>query len=403
MSILTVSEVTRYIKNLFECDRCLSGLFVRGEISNFKRHSSGHCYFTLKDSDAMIKAVMFKSRAQYLKFDPRDGVKVIAGGHIAIFERDGQYQLYVDQLVPAGLGELGLAFEQLKAKLSAEGLFDEAKKQPLPFLPKAIGVVTSPTGAALRDIVTVATRRHPGIALTLYPVQVQGSEAPEQIAHAIGVFNQLCNVDVLIVGRGGGSLEELWAFNDEKVARAIASSTIPIVSAVGHETDFTLADFAADRRAATPSQAAEIVVPDVKEIQRYVQTLQDMLKNNALNYIKSRRQQVENYQQSRALTRRPAELLEAKQQLLDIQMQRLEQAVSQRLNDKQQQFKLAAEKLSMLNPLAVLARGYSITRKLDKQVLRKPQETRNGEILEVVLQYGSLEVQVVKGGGTIDE
>jgi exodeoxyribonuclease VII large subunit len=249
VNILSVGAVTRYIKTLFEQDGTLADVMVRGEISNFKRHYSGHCYFTLKDSDATLRAVMFRGRAQLLRFEPKDGLKVIAGGQISVFERDGQYQLYVDQLIPEGVGELSLAFAQLKDKLTAEGLFDDARKRPLPALPQAVGIVTSPTGAAVRDIITVAKRRHPGVQLILIPVQVQGPEAPGQIVKALGILNRLRQTDVIIVGRGGGSIEELWAFNDESVVRAIAASELPVVSAVGHQTDFTLADFAADLRA----------------------------------------------------------------------------------------------------------------------------------------------------------
>ncbi|HEY3425357.1 MAG TPA: exodeoxyribonuclease VII large subunit [Negativicutes bacterium] len=399
MSILSVSDVTRYIKQLFDRDPKLPSLFIRGEISNFKRHYSGHCYFTLKDSQATIKAVMFKSRAQYMKFEPKDGLKVIAGGQITVFERDGQYQLYVEQLVPEGVGELSLAYAQLKEKLEAEGLFDEARKLSLPILPKTVGLVTSPTGAALRDMISVSKRRHPHISLVLYPVLVQGPEAPLQIVQAIQVFNRLAQVDVIIVGRGGGSIEELWAFNDERVVRAIAASVIPVVSAVGHQTDYTLADFVADRRAATPSQAAEIVVPDIKELQRYVVSMRNILETNIRNNVKNLRLQLEQCRDSRVFTY-PPDLLNDKRQLLDGYVQHIEQAIRQTLLTKQHQFEITAEKMAMLNPLAVLARGYSIVRTSDSKVVKQASDVAPGQELEVILHEGMIQVTVVpsKGG-----
>ncbi len=394
LNILNVCDVTRYIKRMFDLDKTLAAIFVRGEVSNFKQHYSGHCYFTLKDNSATIKAVMFKSRAQFLKFEPKDGLKVIAGGQISVFERDGQYQLYVEQLMPDGIGELSLAFAQLKEKLAAEGLFDDNCKKSLPMLPKRIGIVTSPTGAALRDIITVSKRRYPGISLILYPVQVQGPEAPAQIVHAIEVFNRLDQVDVIITGRGGGSIEELWAFNDEQVVRAIAASHIPIISAVGHQTDFTLADFAADRRAATPSQAAEIVVPDVRELERYLTTLKNMLENHVRNLIKNQRLRVVQCLDS-PIFRHPQDFLTNRRQMVDIYFERLELSLKKIITLKQHEFKLAAEKLAMLNPLAVLARGYSIVRTFDGQVIYKPEDTVVGQVLEVVLSNGKIDVEVV--------
>lgn len=394
-NIYTVSELTKYIKNLLDRDTRLMSVFIKGELSNFKAHYSGHCYFTLKDAGSQIKGVMFKSRAQFLKFEPRDGLKVVAFGQVTVFERDGQYQLYADQLIPDGVGELSLAFNQLKEKLAAEGLFDDNRKQKLPLLPQAVGVVTSPTGAALRDIITVAKRRHSGIPLILYPVQVQGLEAPGQIAAAIRAFNRLKNVDVIIAGRGGGSIEELWAFNDEQVVRAIAASKIPIVSAVGHQTDYTLADFAADCRAATPSQAAEMVVPDVYELKRYIITLQSMLENNIRNYIQQRRQTVCQLRANRVFTQ-PEKLLAEHRQLVDSYVEKLGQAVQKIIMTKQQQVKLNAEKLAVLNPLAVLARGYSLTRTPEGQVINSVAQVEPGHQLEIILKDGRLDVTVAQ-------
>ncbi|WP_094603304.1 Exodeoxyribonuclease 7 large subunit [Sporomusa silvacetica DSM 10669] len=394
-NIYTVSDLTKYIKSIFDRDAKLISVFVKGEISNFKSHYSGHCYFTLKDAGSQIKGVMFKSRAQFLKFEPRDGMKVVAFGQITVFERDGQYQLYAEQLIPDGVGELSIAFNQLKEKLAAEGLFDDSRKKKLSLLPKAIGIVTSPTGAALRDIITVAKRRHPGIPLTLYPVLVQGIDAPGQIVQAIRDFNRLKSVDVLIVGRGGGSIEELWAFNDEQVVRAIASSHIPIVSAVGHQTDYTLADFAADCRAATPSQAAEIVVPDVYELKRYITTLQTMLENNIRLYIKHRRQAVCQLRDNKVFTQ-PEKLFADKRQCIDSYMERLGQSVRKILVAKQQVLKINTEKLAVLNPLAVLSRGYSLVRTLEGQVITNTCQVKPNQPLEIILHQGRLTVVVSK-------
>jgi exodeoxyribonuclease VII large subunit len=394
MNIFSVSEITKYIKQLFEYDSKVASVMVRGEISNFKRHYSGHCYFTLKDSNATIRAVMFKSRAQFLKFEPKDGMKVIAGGQITIFERDGQYQLYTAQLVPEGIGELSLAFAQLKEKLESEGLFADERKQTLPILPKTVGIVTSPTGAVLRDIITVSKRRHPGIMLKLYPVQVQGTEAPMQIVRGIEVFNQLNNVDVIIIGRGGGSIEELWAFNDEKVVRAIAASRIPIVSAVGHQTDYTLADFVADRRAATPSQAAEFVVPDVRELNKYVATLHNMLEGNIRNLVKNNIRRLEQSTQNRVF-KNPYEAIAIRQQVLDHCVQRLDQTMKKIVLGKEHAFKVTTEKLAMLNPLAVLARGYSILRTMDGQLVKDAAILQTGQKIEVVLNQGMVEAEII--------
>ncbi|HMM21273.1 MAG TPA: exodeoxyribonuclease VII large subunit [Selenomonadales bacterium] len=394
MTVLTVGAVTRYIKNLMEQDETLREVFVRGEISNFKRHYSGHCYFTLKDSEATLRAVMFRGRAQFLKFEPKDGLKVIAGGQISLFERDGQYQLYVEQLIPEGMGELSLAFAQLKDKLTAEGLFEESRKKPLPLLPAAVGIVTSPTGAAVRDIVTVAKRRHPGVPLVLFPVQVQGPEAPGQIAAAIDRLDRSQLVDVMIVGRGGGSLEELWAFNDERVVRAIAAAQTPVVSAVGHQTDYTLADFAADRRAATPSQAAELVVPDVRELIKYLTAMRTTLHSRMQKLLENRRARLERCLDSRVFSR-PESLLADRRQLVDGLMQRLPQALRALVLAKQHRLSLAAEKLTVLSPLGVLARGYSIARTLDGEVVRRAGAVFPGQLLDVVLHRGALTVQVL--------
>lgn len=400
MSILSVYEATKYIKQLFDRDKKLASLYIQGEISNYKRHSSGHCYFTLKDSEAIIRAVMFKSRAQFLKFAPYNGMKVIAWGRVTVFERDGQYQLYVEQMVPQGIGELSLAFVQLKEKLAKEGLFDDVRKRPLPLLPKTVGVITSPTGAAVRDIVSVAKRRHPGIQIVLYPVQVQGIDAPAQIVQAIQIFNSIGQTDVIIIGRGGGAIEELWAFNDEAVVRAVAESGIPTVSAVGHQTDYTLTDFAADVRAATPSQAAEMVVPDVRDLIRYIRSLTNALETNILNKLKKNRMRVEQYIESRIFTN-PKDFLTSKQQVIDTLNARMEDSLVRSIAEKRYHFRVFGEKLAALNPLAVLERGYGIIQNKQKKLIRSTDETYLGEKLNIILHKGTLDVEVVGMGETV--
>lgn len=394
MSIITVGDLTKYIKSIFDYDKKLSSVFIRGEISNFKQHYSGHCYFTLKDNESTIKTVMFKSRSQYLKFKPTNGMMVIAGGHVTVFERDGQYQLYVDQLMPEGVGELSLAYSQLKDKLEKEGLFESARKRRLPLLPSAVGIITSPTGAAIRDIVTVAKRRHSGIHLYLYPVQVQGVESPGQIVNAISVFNNINKVDVIILGRGGGSIEELWTFNDETVVRAIADSRIPIVSAVGHQTDFTLADFVADIRAATPSQAAELVIPDAQELSRYIRSLQSAMESGISNLLAKQRTKVEYCLTNTALSC-PKEMLADKTQILDQNYQSLLQNMNILITKQQHNFKVLTEKLAVLSPLSALARGYSVLQTKDKRIINRSNETSIDEELQVVLQDGLLDVKVI--------
>lgn len=392
---LSVTELTFHIRRLFDEDSLLNRVAVRGELSNFRRHHSGHCYFTLKDSAAALRCVMFRSRAVSLRFEPADGMQVRVLGRVAVYERDGSYQLYVDSMVADGLGDLSVAFARLREKLLEEGLFDDSRKQPLPLLPRAIGVVTSPTGAALRDIVTVARRRHAGIPILLAPVAVQGEEAPEQIVRGIQLLDRSGRVDVIIIGRGGGSIEELWAFNDERVVRAVAAATTPIVSAVGHQTDYTLSDFAADRRAATPSQAAEIVTPDRLALIQRLRTNQHRLNQSLLNRLIRRRLRLERCLASK-LFRRPQEILQERMQRLDQLQDRLASAVETLLNRNQQRWQLANEKLNLLDPLRVLQRGYSVVRRQDGQVVRRAETVGQGDRLDVWLQEGRLGVVVTE-------
>ena len=383
--VYSVSQVNKLIKSLIEDERRFANIQVRGEISNFKRYSSGHCYFTLKDAGGVLKAVMFKFAARTLRFEPQNGDTVIAVGRISVYERDGVYQLYTDLLIPEGTGDLMLAFEQLKQKLMAEGLFDESRKKALPVNPKTVGIITSPSGAAVRDLITVSRRRNSGIKLLLYPVRVQGKEAPGEIAHAIEFMNRNKLAEVLIVGRGGGSIEELWAFNEEQTVRAIAASEIPVVSAVGHETDFTLADFAADKRAATPSQAAEIVVADANAYINYVLELEKRCKNIMLKRLTTTETTLERLQSSWALAN-PQRLLESRMQRYDFAAVKLKQNFSAALTDRQHKCGVLAAKLDALSPLTVLARGYSVTENSGGKVIRSIDEVRWGD--EITTQVG---------------
>lgn len=387
--------MTAYIRRLFERDNLLGRVRVWGELSNFRRHHSGHCYFTLKDAGASLRCVMFRSKAVGLKFVPRDGLRVRLAGNVSVYERDGNYQLYVESMLPDGLGDLSAAFAKLREKLLAEGLFDESRKQPIPVMPKAIGVVTSPTGAALRDIVTVARRRHGGIPIILVPAQVQGEEAPEQIVRGIELLDRSGRVDVIVIGRGGGSIEELWAFNDERVVRAVAAAVMPIVSAVGHQTDFTLSDFAADLRAATPSQAAELVVPDRSELLRRLSSARRRLNQALRHRLIERRLRLERCLQS-SLFRRPQELLRDRSQLLDQLSERLTHALKAALDERQQRLRIANEKLNLLNPWGVLQRGYSVVRRPDGAVISSAEAVETGESLDVWLHRGKLAVTVTR-------
>ena len=390
MAIHSVSEVNNFIKQLLASTPILSSIMVRGEISNFKCYASGHCYFTLKDASSALKCVMFRSQAQHLRFQPVNGLSVIASGNIAVYERDGVYQLYVDSLAPEGKGDLALAYEQLKNRLAAEGLFAKDRKKALPKFPKKIGVVTSLSGAVLRDIYHVTKRRWPAVQLVLYPVQVQGEFSAKQVALAIEFFNTKYAVDVMIVGRGGGSMEDLWSFNEEVVVRAIAASKIPIISAVGHETDFSLTDFAADVRAATPSQAAELAVPDRDELKRYVVRMQRQLAQMARRELNERRLRLQACQKNKLL-QRPELLLADRRQRLDNLISKLRQCLDENITVKNHQLSLALEKLSVLNPAKTLQRGFALVEHGGKIVTRV-QEVKKGDKLQLTFSDGKVSV-----------
>ena len=383
----TVSEITRRIKGLLETS--LPTVWVQGEISNFTWHSSGHLYFTLKDEYSQLRCVMWRERSQRLFFTPQNGMKVLAQGDITVYERAGQYQLTVRQLQPAGIGELELAFEQLKERLRAEGLFDEKHKRSLPEFPQTIGVVTSPTGAAIRDIAQIIGRRAPWVQVILRPTLVQGEGAAADIAQAIDEFNQYGKVDLLIVGRGGGSLEELWAFNEEMVARAIYRSRIPVISAVGHEVDFTIADFVADRRAPTPSAAAELAVRDRAELQKLVRLLQQQAADGVLRKIKDAQTKVDALVSSYAL-RRFEDSLEQQLQRVDELSGALIRGLDHIVVGKIGSFREVAGKLDVLSPLSAFQRGFCICQKLPEMtVVKESTALRVADMVKLRFKTGS--------------
>ena len=382
----TVSKVNNYIKRLIDSKSVLNNIWVKGEISNYKRHSSGHIYLTLKDESSVIKAVMFRSAASSLDFEPDDGTMVIAHGRVSVYEAGGTYQLYIEDMTRDGVGDLYKEFEKLKEKLSKEGLFDEQFKKQIPRYPNKIGVATAPTGAAVRDIINVITRRYPLAEIIIYPTLVQGVGAKESIVNAIEYFNAHCLVDTLIIGRGGGSIEDLWAFNEECVARAIFNSNIPIISAVGHETDFTIADFVADFRAPTPSAAAEISVPSQLELKRLVEIYYSRMSNAILKKIESYTKHL------KLLTpRTPQDKINELSQKLDMKIQNMENIYKLKITEKRRRLAELCAKLDALSPLKTLMRGYSIAIDNDGNVLRKTNEFSKDKEFQLMLQDGNVD------------
>ena len=357
--VLSVSQLNRYIKMNFDADENLANIFISGEISNFTNHyRTGHLYFTLKDDSSAVRAVMFNSSAKRLKFMPEDGMKVIARGRVSVYEASGQYQLYVDDMQPDGVGALNLAYEQLKEKLQKEGLFSELHKKPLPPYPEKVGVITSPTGAAVRDIINVLGRRFSYAEIVFCPVLVQGDGAHLQLTDAVNLFNSERAADVIIIGRGGGSIEDLWEFNDEGLARAVYNSEIPVISAVGHETDFTICDFVADMRAPTPSAAAELAVPDANELQYALSALKNRMFLNVSSGIADRRSRLE-YLTSKGVLKSPDEMLSNRSQRLDTAFSKMLSSYENRIGGKKVEFISAATALSKLDPMSVLMRGFA--------------------------------------------
>ena len=393
-TILSVTQLNTYIKSIIDGDMLLRSLYVVGEISNFTNHyRTGHFYLTLKDESCSVKAVMFASANRRLKFMPENGMKVIVRGRVSVFERDGQYQLYIDDMQPDGLGALNLAFEQLKNKLAEEGLFDECYKKPIPHRSTRIGVVTSATGAVIQDIRNVISRRYPLAEIILSPVQVQGASAAPQIVEAIEQFNSGDYADVLIVGRGGGSLEDLWAFNEEIVARAVFNSKIPIISAVGHETDFTICDFVADLRAPTPSAAAELAVPDIREDIAFVQTVVYECEATLLQRINDEKRKLDIIKE-RLEYRSPIMLIDQKLQLVDSYLTSALLSIQRKLDKENSRFSATAARLDALSPLKVMSRGYSIVTK-DEKVVISSKKLKKGDRITVGFADGEKNCEVL--------
>lgn len=399
--IYTVSELTRLIRTVLE--DTFREVWVEGEISNFVRHPSGHMYFSLKDNSAVLNCVFFRSANQAIKFEIENGMRVLCFGRISVFDKRGQYQLYVDKIELKGLGALQIAFEQLKKKLQAEGLFDESRKKPIPYLPTRIGVVTSPTGAAIRDILNVVKRRFQNVEVILNPVRVQGEGAEREIADAIREFNNFNKtieaekrIDVLIVGRGGGSLEDLWSFNEEIVARAIFASEIPIISAVGHEVDWTIADFVSDKRASTPSAAAELVIPKKEELVAKVNELTRRLDNSLVNKILFLESELKSLSESYIL-KQPINIIEQYQQRIDDLVRNVEIMAAHRVDLKEAAFTAVCGKLDMLSPFKVLSRGYSITTNAATgEILKDAEKVNKGDRINTRLGKGSFSSEVVE-------
>lgn len=392
---LTVTQLTKYIKQMFSFDNLLSNVCVTGEISNFKLHSSGHMYFTLKDDQSVIKCVMFKTQNRRLHFKPEDGLKVIIRGYVSIYEAGGSYQLYPEFMEPDGLGDLYLAFEQLKQKLEKEGLFSMEHKKSLPFAPGRIGVITSPTGAVIRDIMNVLFRRYPNVVLKIFPVMVQGEGAGKQISKALDMINNAKAADVIILARGGGSLEELWPFNEEIVARSIFKSEIPVISAVGHETDFSISDFVADLRAPTPSAAAELVVPEKDALKKYIMDLRLRLKRALVGKIQRERQLLVQLSKSPSL-RHPLDKINQLRIELEQLNKQLENAMERRLESAAGRLSVVSGKMDALSPLKVLARGYSITRSSNDEIIKSVSGVNTGDLIETTLTDGSLMCSVME-------
>lgn len=392
-TIYSVSEVNNYIKQIVDSVPALNDIWIRGELSNYKVYPSGHHYFTLKDGESAIRCVMFKGSAMHLKFRPENGMKVIAGGRISVFPRDGAYQLYCTALSADGIGDLYVAFEQLKAKLYAEGLFDEEHKKPLPKYPQRIAIVTSSAGAAVHDMIRILRHRYPIAKVLLLPVRVQGVEAPPEIVGAIRYANRYKLADVLITGRGGGSMEDLWAFNDERVARAIYDSEIPVISAVGHEPDVTISDFVADRRASTPSNAAEIAVPDMGSLLRTLAQEQSRLIQGEKKRLTLEKQRLATISQKRVLTD-PLAFIQDKRLLLDYVQQRASSAAKDTLEKHRRNFVQLTAGLDALSPLKVLGRGYAMVQDSGGSVLKSAEQVTVGDRIRVQLHTGRLECTV---------
>ena len=392
--VLSITQINEYIRGKMDSDQLLNAVAVRGEISNYKMYPSGHHYFTLKDENSALKCVMFKGNAMRLRFRPENGMKIIAMGKISVYPRDGAYQLYCTAMAMDGVGDLYAAFEELKKKLSAEGLFDPAHKKPLPPYPGTIGIITSSAGAAVHDMLRILNKRYPLTKVRLLPVRVQGVEAPGEIAAAIDYANRHSLADLLIVGRGGGSIEDLWAFNDERVAYAIYRSRIPVISAVGHEPDVTISDYVADLRAATPSNAAELAVPDRDALSQALDSMSAAMVTALTRQLRNARQHLNMLSQSPAL-QSPAGYLEKKEKDLEYLKNRLISAENQIISRKNQRYIALAAKLDAMSPLKVLTRGYAMVQTDGGDVLRSVSDVESGQRIHVRLNDGALSATVM--------
>ncbi len=391
--IVTVAQLNGYAKTLLESDEFISDIYVRGELSNFKIYSSGHLYFSLKDEKAAIAGVMWRSYAAKLPFVPKDGLKVVAHGRISLYEDSGRYQIIVDDLQPDGIGSLYYAYEQLKAKLGEEGLFDERYKKPLPGYPMRVGIITSPMGAAIRDMTRIIGRRFPIAEMLLYPSLVQGTGAAAQLSSGIRYFNEKGNVDVIIIGRGGGSIEDLWEFNNEALAREVFASKIPVISAVGHESDFTICDFVADVRASTPSAAAELAVPDVAELYMRLENAKKKLYLLASAEVESRRKKLTVLASSPFL-RSPMNFIDTKRMKVTQLLERLDGNFGRIFERKKALYKEKVTALEALSPLAVLSRGYGVSYDDKGRILKSVEGLKKGDIIRNVLHDGEIKATV---------
>lgn len=387
-AVYTVSQLNNYVKSLLDNNEALAHVFVTGEISNFKAHYTGHLYMSVKDENSSIKAVMFAGNASRLRFKPENGMKIIAFGSVSLFPRDGSYQLYINDMQPDGIGSLNLAFEQLKKKLQSEGIFDEKYKKEIPFFPKRVGVVTSETGAAVRDIINVISRRCPGTEIILKPVLVQGDGASKDIADAVNLFNEFNAADVLIVGRGGGSIEDLWAFNEEIVARAVFASHIPVISAVGHETDYTICDFVADLRAPTPSAAAELAVPDVFALKSELSLKKSKMFSAQLHFINYQRERLLRIESSGAL-KNPLLKINEDRKRIESFSERMNLSAKRLVENERGILSNYAGKLNALSPLNVIARGYSLAFK-DENPVTDVNKLSVGDELKIKIKNGTV-------------
>lgn len=393
--VLTVTELTEQIKHKLE-EPMFKNIALEGEVSNFKHHSSGHMYFTVKDQNSRIKAVMFRSRNLHMNFSIGNGDTIIAIGSLGVYETNGEYQIYVDQILPLGLGELHIKFEEMKKRLEQEGLFASEHKQDLPYLPRRIAVVTSPTSAAVRDVLSVIKRRFPPMDMLVVPAIVQGTEAPGSIIKALEYAATQDKVDLIILTRGGGSIEELWAFNDEQVARVIYNCPLPVISGVGHETDFTITDFVADRRAATPSAAAELAVPDYANLKAMLEQQTTRLAGSLGRLVETKRSSL-GYLTNRNIFLRPTERMDHKRQKIDELLSRAQLVLGHQQDVCKQKLAIATGKLDSLSPLATLARGYAVCQKQDQSIVTDYSQVETGEEVSIRVNIGRLICEVKKG------